>query len=173
MFDTPHLVESPLAPRMRSVPDELAEFCRWYFEGGIKLKPPQDGLLFQRRDGTGAISVVLFRDPPYQVELIIFEPGSQIPEHRHDHIDTIEVMVSGALELFVDGLQCVYERPPRPGTGMNRDVLKFVPIPSDAYHHGRTAGGGCFLSVQRWKDMTPSHVGLEWQDPKNLSFERS
>lgn len=169
--DLPRLVPSPLAPHMRPVPRALVEFCGRYFEGGIKLKPPQDGILHQQREGTRATSVVLYREAHFQVELITFSPSTLIPKHRHDHIDSIEVMVSGALDLWVDDIQCVYERSPRPQTGMNRDVLKFVPIPSDAYHHGRTVGGGCFLSVQRWKGMMPSHVGVEWQDPNNQSFD--
>jgi hypothetical protein len=174
MFDQiflPELTQSPLYSRMRAVPEQLYLFCGWYFDGGAKLKPPQDGILHQERLGTLATSVVLFREGAYQVELITFGPNTTIPRHRHDHIDSIEVMVSGALDLWVDDVQCVFERSPRPQTGMNRDVLKFVPIPSDAYHHGRTVGGGSFLSVQRWKGMSPTHVGIEWQDPSNLTFE--
>ena len=171
--DCPKLVASPLVSRMRPVPDALMEFLARYFEGGIKLRPPQDGVLWQERAGTKATSIVLFRQAPYQVELITFSPNTLIPRHRHDHIDSVEVMVSGALDLWVDEMQCVYERSARPQTGMNRDVLKFVPIPHDAYHHGQTVGGGCFLSVQRWRGMPPTHVGLEWQDPNNQSFKGS
>lgn len=173
MFDhLPQLLGSPLLPKMRPVPVSLYDFTRAYFQNGIKLKPPQEGILHQARPGTFATSIVLYRHEQYQVELVTFAPNTNIPRHRHDHIDSIEVMVSGALDLWVDDIQCVYERTPRPQTGMNRDVLKFVPIPSDAYHHGGTVGGGCFLSVQRWKGMAPTHVGLEWQDPNNLAFER-
>lgn len=169
----PKLLASPLVPMMRTVPFPLHEFAQKYFEGGIKLAPPQAGILHQQRLGTRATSVVLYREGQYQVELVTFAPNTTIPKHRHDHVDSIEVMVSGGLDLWVDDRQCVFERSPRPQTGMNRDVLKFVPIPSDAYHHGGTVGGGCFLSVQRWKGMAPSHVGIEWQDPDNLTFERN
>lgn len=169
----PKLIASPLVPHMRPVPRPLYYFAEQYFQGGIKLAPPQAGILYQERLGTRATSIVLYREWDFQVELITFGPNTTIPRHRHDHVDSLEVMLSGALDLWVDDRQCVYERSPRPQTGMNRDVLKFVPIPSDAYHHGGTVGGGCFLSVQRWKGMAPSHVGIEWQDPDNLTFERN
>lgn len=169
----PKLIASPLVPHMRPVPHQLYYFAEQYFQGGIKLAPPQAGILYQERLGTRATSIVLYREWDFQVELITFGPNTTIPRHRHDHVDSLEVMLSGALDLWVDDRQCVYERGPRPQTGMNRDVLKFVPIPSDAYHHGGTVGGGCFLSVQRWKGMAPSHVGIEWQDPDNLTFERN
>ena len=96
MFDhLPRLIQSPLAPYMRQVPPELCNFCDRYFENGIKLQPPQLGILHQARLGTLATSVVLYREGVHQVELITFAPDTTIPSHRHDHIDSIEVMVSG------------------------------------------------------------------------------
>lgn len=165
------LKPSQLTRIMRPVPQELLDFMAWYFDGGIKLKPPQDGLLFQQRPGTTVSSVVLYRDGRFQVELIMFAPGSSIPEHRHDSIDSCEVLVSGEIDLFVDGRQVAYQgREPRPD-GVARDALKWVPIPHDAYHGGRASShGGCFLSVQMWRGMDPSHVGLEWQDRADRSF---
>lgn len=165
-----NLRPSALVGDMKQVPEDLNEFVRWYFDGGIKLLPPQDGILFQRRPGTEAVSVVLYRDKSFQVELIIFGPGTEIPEHRHDHIDSVEVMVSGALDLFVSGQKCVYAREPREN-GVSRDALKFMPITSDSYHNGQASKyGGCFLSVQKWKGMNPSHVGIEWQDRSDNAF---
>lgn len=169
--DLPLLRPSPVAEDMRPVSQGLHRFAAWFFEGGMKAMPPQAGLLFQQRPGTSATSVVLYRAPPYQVELIVFGPGTIIPRHRHDHVESLEVMFSGSLELYVDDIPRVMIREPRREGGMSRDVLRFVPIPRDAYHHGRTVGGGCFLSVQRWLGMAPTHVGLEWQDDKDRTFD--
>lgn len=164
------LQPSRLARHMRPVPQQLLDFMAWYFEGGIKLKPPQDGLLFQARPGTAVNSVVLYRDGRFQVEMVTFAPGSAAPEHRHDQIDSCEVVLAGAMELFVEGRQVAFLREPR-ADGTSRDALKWVPIPHDAYHGGKASGqGGCFLSCQMWRDADPTHVGLEWQDRGDRSF---
>ena len=164
------LKPSPLARQMRPVPQKLLDFMEWYFEGGIKLKPPQDGLFFQAcpgsdEPGTRVASIVLYRDLPFQVELVVFTPGVEIQPHRHEDADTCEVALSGGVELFVEGLQVAFQRPPRPD-GMSRDLLKWAPIPHDAVHGGRAGPqGGCFLSVQLWRTKPPTHVGQEWQEP--------
>ena len=164
LANEPHLRPSPAAAGMRPVPEDLMEFCEWYFLGGMKVQPPQIGLLWEHKRPTLASSVVLYRAAQFQVEMITFGPKTKFAEHRHEHVDSVEVMYSGALDLWVDDIQVGYERAPRAGNGMSRDVLRFVPIPSDGYHYGATVGGACFLSVQKWKGMKPSHVGIEWQD---------
>lgn len=171
MCETPTLRASQLARCMRPVPQELVDFMSWYLKAGsLRLKPPQDGVLFQQRPGTSVVSVVLYRDPPFQVELVTFPPGASAPLHRHDHIDTCEVVLAGGMNFIVDGRQVGFAREPR-ADGSTRDLLKWVPIPRDAYHGGAAGPqGGCFLSVQMWRDMPPTHVGLEWQDQANEAF---
>lgn len=172
----PRLKPAASASALRQVPQSLTDFAAWYFDGGIKLKPPADGILIHR-DAPGeckvggnyiVASIVLYRDAPFQVELIVLGPGTRVPAHSHEHVDSIEVMVSGALALMVDGLTANIERPAR-SNGMARDVLRAVPICSDASHEGAAGElGGCFISVQQWKGIAPSHVGVEWQDSPKL-----
>jgi hypothetical protein len=164
------LQASRLTRQMRPVPQQLLDFMAWYFEGGIKLKPPQDGLYFQGTPGSDApgtrvASIVLYRDWPFQVEMIVFTPGVQIQPHLHDDVDSCEVALSGGVELFVEGMQVAFLREPRPD-GLSRDFLKWAPIPHDARHGGRAGPqGGVFLSVQMWRSKAPTHVGKEWQEP--------
>lgn len=164
------LKPSALARQMRPVPQALLDFMAWYFEGGIKLKPPQNGLFFQATPGSDApgtrvASVVLYRDWPFQVEMIVFTPGVEIQPHMHEDVDSCEVVMTGGVELFVEGLQVAFLREPR-ADGLSRDLLKWAPIPHDAIHGGRVGDkGGTFLSVQMWRNKAPTHVGQEWQEP--------
>lgn len=164
------LKPSGLARQMRPVPQQLLDFMVWYFDGGIKLKPPQDGLFFQATPGSNepgakVASIVLYRDWPFQVEMIVFTPGVEIQQHLHDDVDSCEVAFSGGVELYVEGLQVAYLREPR-ADGVSRDCLKWAPIPHDAAHGGHAGPqGGTFLSVQMWRSKAPTHVGQEWQEP--------
>lgn len=152
---------SIIAPKLPSVPQALREFMESYFsDGRISLKAPQRNILAVE----GITCFVLYRDAPYQVELVIIGANVSIPDHCHDDIESFEVFVSGSLEFYVDGVQTGFMRQPR-NDGMSRDFCKYVPIASDAVHGG-CAGpeGASFLSVQRWREgVAPSHVLLNWR----------
>jgi len=156
---------SPFIERVPPIADAgLAAFLADYCAGGrIRIAPPQDGILFD----AGVTSIVLYREGEYQVEMIVVAPGVRIPPHVHDDVDSYEVAFSGAMELFVAEEQCCHLRAPR-ADGLSRNLLRFVPIRSDAVHHGNThERGAVFLSVQRWRDgVKPSHVGLNWRGPR-------
>lgn len=133
----------------------------FYFDGDrIKLRPPQANVLLT----DGVTSIVLYREKQFQVELVVCAPGTVIPEHTHPDVESYEIAISGALEFFVSGQQAGFFREPR-ADGLSRDFGKFVPVPSDAPHHGRAgAEGACFISVQHWREgVAPSHVGLNWK----------
>lgn len=133
---------------MRPVPGELLEFMERYFEGDrIRLRPPHQAV----RAVEGIYTMVLYREPPFQVELVTIAPNIEIPAHAHPRMDSFEVALSGELLFFVDDRQTGYPREPRPD-GLSRNLGKFVPIPADAWHAGRSGpSGASFLSVQLWR----------------------
>lgn len=149
--------------RLRDVPAELRTFLVDYFAGDrIRLSPPKDNVLRI----AGSTSIVLYREPPFQVELVVVDPGFEIPSHVHDDVDAFEVAVAGDIDFFVDEVQCGYVRGPR-ADGRSRDLGRFFPVRSDAWHRGKAGPkGATFLSVQRWKNgVQPTHVALNWRGP--------
>lgn len=155
------LRRSPIGHHLPQVDRALEEFAEQYFENGaMRMKPPQDNVL--RVDGLTGI--VLYREPPHQVELILFEPNCRVPQHVHPHIDSIEVAYSGWLELWVAGRRSTLPEMSTRADGMARDLLRWIPIPRASWHGGTILQKhAIFLSVQRWEDLAPTHVVLDWR----------
>ena len=149
---------TPLNRWMRPVPPELLAFMERYFEGDrIQLRPPHDAV----RAVAGIYTLVLYREPPYQVEAVTIAPNTEIPPHHHPRMDSFEVATSGELLFFVDDRQTGYPRAAR-ADGSSRNLGKYVPIPADAWHGGRAGPtGASFLSVQLWHGAV-GHVLENW-----------
>lgn len=104
----------------------------------------------------GAMVTKLYCDGKYQVELCAVPGGLVIPPHIHPHMDTIEVGLSGALRLEINGVD--------PYAGVPDERLerhyrgRGIRINATDWH-GTTVGmpGSMFLSIQRWAG-TPTSV---------------
>lgn len=123
------------------------------------------------------VTVTLFRQGQYQVELVMLLPNAPAwpGEHRHPNIDSYEVAVDddNAPGFTLNGE--VFENPHfcvRVLLGADQGglpVYKLCPVlrlkPTD--WHGtvpRGAKGGVLMSVQRWKDgVSPTSVGKDWE----------
>lgn len=155
---------SSIASALRDVGDNrLLHFMQGYFSisgDAIRLRPPQDNML--RVDGV--FCVILYRQDQFQVELVCVDPETDIPDHTHPDVESYEVALSGGIELFVGGMQSTFFRQAR-ADGVSRDLCKYVPIPHDQPHGGRTgAQGASFLSVQLWRDgLDPTFILRNWQ----------
>ena len=66
--------------------DELTHFARWWLEHR-SFVPPGDAYM-QAGCNTG---LVLFRQPPWQVQLFICAPDGEIVDHSHPHVDSYEI----------------------------------------------------------------------------------
>jgi len=116
-------------------------------------------------------SLVLHRDPPYQAQLILKQPNSIIPPHRHPNVDSIEVYVGGDMRAAIDGEFIS----PKAFVGVNQshpmkiaaDRGRAIRIYPNQLHGGVIGqSGGAFLSVQKWlNDVTPSFVQFDWSGP--------
>ena len=74
--------------------DDLSYFADWYLNSGnIKriYTPFRNPLLFVEK----VTSVVLYRKDNFQVELIICQPNTVIPEHEHPDVDSYELFLYG------------------------------------------------------------------------------
>lgn len=109
------------------------------------------------------ISMVLYRQAPFQVELFIVPNApSSFPNHKHPHVDSYEFPLSGDHTLFFDN------KPLYNQYNMTRWVNNEVDSPPvhikpDQYHSGEGRTPYAFLSIQKWLDgVVPTSVGLDW-----------
>ena len=71
---------------LRPVPERLQDFVEEYCNGGcIWVNPPQDCLYAWE----GVTTMVIYRDGQFQVELVIINPDTAIPSHRHDDVESM------------------------------------------------------------------------------------
>ena len=134
--------------------DDLAGFLEWWMNTRPINTPPENSLVYQK-DTHG---VVLYRQPPYQVELFIVQPNSEIVPHLHPNVDSFEVFVSGDINFMCDGVW------------FDHNIIGNQIRVNPTSWHGGLFGqrGGCFLSVQKWLNgVEPSFVGNDWQDRDN------
>lgn len=118
------------------------------------------------------ISLVLYRQKPFQVELFIVPSApSTFTEHRHPDVDVIEFGLTGDAYLYINGERsCSKEIVDR---WLQGDITtQPIAIPSTALHSGGGHTPYAFLSLQKWlNDVEPSSVGLNW-DGKPASIEQ-
>jgi hypothetical protein len=142
--------------------DTLAQFMSWWLEKRPFRVPFSTPIII---DGN-IFGAVLYRSPPWQVQLFILKPNSVVPEHQHPNVDSFEVYLSGEIEFSLSGeIIARMEDSDEPDfSGLHKlygTSIRVVPL---AWHGARTgAKGGAFLSVQKWlNDVAPTNVGDDW-----------
>lgn len=112
---------------------------------------------------TSIISMLLYRELPFQVELFIvpFAP-SCFPNHCHPDVDSIEYPLSGDSWLKINNqLMWTDEQKSQWLNGNLPSVM--IPISHDDWHEGGGITPYAFLSIQQWlHDTVPTSVGLNW-----------
>lgn len=105
-------------------------------------------------------SILLYREPPYQVQLFAAPENTIIPEHTHPNVDSYEVYVGGNINFSHSGKYVFTDdqikEDPDFKTAVSRGKVIRV-LPND--WHGGTfgPGGGVFLSVQKWLNGVEPH----------------
>jgi hypothetical protein len=115
------------------------------------------------RDFGLLISKVIYRDPPFQVELVTLKPSRAYPAfpdaHRHPHVDSYEVHLGGDVQFTVDDV--VHDSKSVAGCVLAKRAVR---VPRSAWHSAKWGpNGGMFLSVQRWDGLEPTTVGFDWE----------
>jgi hypothetical protein len=106
-----------------------------------------------------AIEVVLFRESCWQVELITMLPGAVVPIHRHNRVDSCDLMLAGDIDGVVVGGVSVnhFRRGPLPAN--------LVRVGKGIWHGGSPADhGAVYLSFQKW-DGPPGVISDDWEQP--------
>ena len=131
--------------------DALESFFNWWMSCKAQ-RPPCDEII--NVDGQFT-EIILYREGQFQVQLVIAQPDTEIPDHIHPGVDSYEVYMSGDLRFRRDADAFCPQDP-----GISH--LRVLP---ESYH-GATVGprGGTFLSIQHWTDPTvqPSFISHEW-----------
>ena len=111
-------------------------------------------------------SVILYRQPPFQVQMFIAPPGCVIPEHTHPNVDSFEVYVGGEIIFSHCGKPVTSKEDALSAApnGTSRLAGRVIRVrPNDP--HGGVFGpnGGVFYSVQMWLNgIPPRCVGSDY-----------
>lgn len=153
--------------------DELQGFLQWFMGTKPLLVPGADALSFYET----AVGIVLYRQPPFQVQMFIAMPAKRIAEHTHPNVDSFEIWLHGmefthSGNVLVDLAQASQLGP----QGIPIAYGHAIRVrPTDT--HGGIGGdkGGAFLSVQKWLNgIHPTCVARDWDgDTMGPMHERS
>jgi hypothetical protein len=135
--------------------DALTAFTQWWLANRV-LAPPADD--FFRRAGCGT-AIVLYRQPPFQVQLFLVDPHGEVTDHNHPNVDSFEVYLTGDIYFRQNGELLLTEEMIR-----QHPVGSTIRVPPTDVH-GATIGprGGAFLSIQHWLNgVVPTSVDLDW-----------
>ena len=133
----------------------LKDFAKWYIEGKegvLNTHVPERAL----RVGPMSTEFVLYREPPFQVTLVTFFPGYEVPVHSHRYVSSYDFILHGDGHAFVAGRHWTKKTQSLPQ--MNTRIA----VPAGVTHHGRTDTGAVFLSVQKWEGREPGFLSDDW-----------
>lgn len=146
--------------------DALTEFADWWMETRPLLIPFSRALMWEDNVGGSICGSVLYRQPPWQVQMFILTPNTTVPQHRHPNVDSFEVYLSGEIEFSIDGeILTPFKDGSEPDfMGAHKFFGKTVRVSPSSWHGAQTgAKGGAFLSIQKWmNDVAPTNVGDDW-----------
>lgn len=142
---------------------ELKVLLATFMEHGFGI------LRYAQNEGVSKIlpglGITLFRKDSFQIQQFLFEPNTEIIEHSHPNVESIELYICGDMRLTLDGREIFnYDtnESASDGTCPKNGGLLYLPPGSV---HGGSIGprGGCFLSLQNWiNGVKPKPIHLDW-----------
>ena len=139
----------------------LKAFANWYLRqsGQLPLKAPGENAI---RKVSFMTEVVIYRDPPFQVEFVTLIPGQYIPPHHHPNVDSYDISLTGNGEAVVSGRVWTKQIQAQPRVDLR------IPVLAGAIHYGFTFNGAAFISIQKWKNGVPlSFLSEDWIDAED------
>ena len=141
----------------------VEEFRDWYCQKGFPLRPPFKNPVFYTDN---AMSLCLFREGQFQVELYVTQPHSTSPKHTHPGVESAFVYLTGNIQFNLEGRENpdVSQWQYAKENGTHALLGKTVSSP-DGIPHWLSIGpeGGAFLSFEYWKDKEPVSVTTNWE----------
>ena len=141
----------------------VEEFRDWYCQNNLPWRPPFLNPVFFTDN---AMSLCLYREGRFQVELYISSPDSTTPPHTHPGVESAFIYLTGNIEFNLDGRDRVDNSPfqKERENGTHELFGRTVSSP-DGIPHSLVIGkeGGAFLSFEYWKDKNPDSVTMNWR----------
>jgi hypothetical protein len=132
----------------------LRAFARYMLRDG-RLQMPTE-LCRMHFDGR-AFQLVMFRDGPWQLELVTLMPNIVVPRHSHPNVSTFGIYLGGSGAL--DSSEYIERQINKLRSG----TMLGVTTPAGEEHGGSVGPDGlCFLSFQQWS-VEPSMLHEDWQ----------
>ncbi len=142
--------------------DPLLAFFQWWMGGGMR------GLFPSVHDGIARIGdytgIILYRQPPFQVELWIVPPNTESPPHSHPGTDIFLVHITGEIKVWLGDELILGPAQTMPGSnGVTKSNGNFVRLPPGQMHRaGSGPLGAAFMNVQLWLDGKPRFTSEDW-----------
>jgi len=138
----------------------LEEFAQRWVDAGKPYNPPYNSPVIET-DYT--LSMIVYRDAKFQIELYLCKPNWSTPKHTH-HFDSITIFNGGKM-LGRRGI-ALDENPPWEALeDADIGIVQSI-LPMGHWHQIRaTEQGFSFYNVQYWPEATPSSatIGYEGQ----------
>jgi len=122
------------------------------------------------RNSGNRMSLIAYRKPPFQVELVMWMPGVVIPAHRHPNIDAFEVHVSGDMVLLLGEDEAktndlINRAKVWPAKRIHDRITRVRPT---SWHGGKAGQtGAAFWSIQHWTEgVELTAAGIDWDGPE-------
>ncbi len=109
----------------------------------------------------GNVGVTLYRITPFQVQLWICQPDTDIGDHSHPGVDGWALRVAGDIRFRKNGQPVgIHDMKIVSWRGMKTPMVRVAPGES----HGVRIGpvGGSFLAITHWLESEPRSVHLSW-----------
>lgn len=130
-------------------------FARFMLRQGVlPLRP----LLAEIATFRGSIiESILFRDGPWQVELISAMPHARTEMHRHLRCSGADLVLNGSVSGIVNGRSL--SSPPAGGL-----MAQLRTIARGEWHRGEAGDTGLvYLSFQQWHEGEPTFISRDWE----------
>jgi hypothetical protein len=134
----------------------------WWIDAKRPLRPPFINPVFHTDN---AMSLCLYREGQFQVELYISEPDSTSPPHTHPGVDSCFIYLGGNIHFHLEGRENPDPQPFQKSKPNGTHALFGATVSSpDGIPHWLKIGpeGGAFLSFEHWKDKEPVSVTTNW-----------
>jgi hypothetical protein len=135
-------------------------FARYMLrDGRLTLRPVLDGIWaptsHPSQPGRFGLACILFRSGCWQVEMLVGLPNCQAPAHRHNRVDSVDVILCGGVTGGVNHRAFADNR--------GSLLANLVRVPAGEWHGGAAKDSGVvYLSFQKWQGE-PTFIGLDWE----------
>lgn len=140
----------------------VEEFALYFLKGRMLWRdvPRLESI----RNFGSIISMLLYRKPPFQVELLIVpHQQSSFTTHRHPDVDSVEYGLCGDHVFILNGEPGYTQEQMNSWLSGNYNTPLIHILPTD-WHSGYNNSPYAFLSIQKWlHNVQPTSVGLNWE----------